>query len=152
LEELLIKQPDVPGLALKDFGFQVAGSTGNTYNNALPPAGAQAFAQSSSWSDGAKNSLYVFISKGDVTGTFDETLSGVIQNCELSKKKGETIDCGTANLGDLSYYSVSPPTASTGLSFKKNDVRVTMKVTADDKEKSKAEAFRIGKLIESRLK
>ena len=157
LEELLIKQPDVPlGFSLSDHNFYAADmKTGRptTYKDSLP-AGMRNFGQDSTWVGSAETQSIIVKAMNYDSGDWG-LIPSMIEGCKANDDK--TI-CGSANIGSVSYYKDMPADVKssvwkTGILYSKDGrYYITITVTIGSREASHTEAFRIANLVLGRLK
>lgn len=162
-DDLLVRPEDAPGLSLADYSYYAVKTDEvyadpiyqrvTVYKGALP-AGMRNVGQESKWllSTGQADDVQVrkFDSKVSINGSIPASLI----TCEKDKKIRET-SCGSANIGNISYYRDSPVpngnTQNTILYFVKDNYHVSIKVSYKIGD-SHDEAFQLAEKIERRLK
>jgi hypothetical protein len=174
--DLIIKQSDVPGLALWDFNFisvpksssynytsQQQGSVVETRDTKVP-VGNRNVGQVSTWIDHqTRREVGVVVKNFDTDSGFKEFFDSLLIRCDETIKAGKwknsenvlDVGCGSPNIGDNSFdnYIISidaPDFKTVGLDFSQRNYFVQITVV-DKKEKSLDEAIRIAKIIKSRL-
>lgn len=158
-KELLIIPSDIPGFSLKHFEFFTAEKQ---YENSIPPAGMKIFGQMSVWDDGATQRVQMMAVKGAENALDFIAVPRYLEACERHNQdtsesaKAMLWECGSANIGDQSYYSTmpserNPDVWTTELFYKSGENYVTLKTT-NKKGMSQSEAFRLANSVLTRLK
>jgi hypothetical protein len=173
---LIIKQSDVPGLALWDFKFisvpksssynytaQQQGSLEVTKDTKIP-VGNRYVGQVSTWIDHqTQREVGVVVKNFDVDSGFKEFFDNLSTRCDETIKSGKwknsenilDVGCGSANIGDNSFYNYkilrdAPYVKTVGLDFSYRNHFVQI-VVVEENGRSLDEAMRIAKIIKSRL-
>jgi hypothetical protein len=151
LEELLIKQSDVPEFPLKNYNFMATSAGGPQLYKDKLPAGMQNIGQTSEWGDIKNYGLSSQITMLDFTGDF-ANIPAMAKNCD---QRG-TGECGSAGIGDTSYFMDLGSDATgiwkTGVQFTKGTYCVTIMVVTDNRQASHDKAFYVAKQVLSRMK
>ena len=168
--DLILRSSDVPGFVIQEYSF-MSYPKDLSYNfndekfltgyTDVLPEGKRNVGQYMKWEDKTNGRLTVAIRKYDSNSGIEEYLKGqeLLKNNPMEKEEFEQwkilteFEEGNLKIGDYSYYLIIKNTYgyTTKLNFYNDYGVCQMIINLDNKDKSKNEAIRIAKLIESRL-
>lgn len=161
--ESLIQPPDVPGRigSFSYFSFKEGAefiySTKNFAKSSVTKeaivSGNRVVGQASSWVSREGQSINVQVKVYDSNVGIGSDFPSRLSSCTDEIKRGTYTSCGSADIGDDSYYHTGPwgGVEITTLVYVKGNYSVFMTVQ-DKTDASQKEAIRVGRIIESRLK